>query len=238
MKIDSAFMTHAGRRGPNEDAIMPTVIYGEECWSAIADGMGGTPGGDVAAQQVIEALRNLTKQSPQMSMDLLFEQAREQLKEAAIGKPSLTNMGTTLSALLLKDGQGLVGHVGDSRIYQLRKDKLVLRTKDQTEVQHLIDQGILSEARAKRYPRRNILLSSLSPTRIYDLYTNYFDVKARDRIILMTDGVYNVLSHTEIRDFSMISPSSNDLCSLIERKISERGPEDDYSAIVISIVEL
>lgn len=238
MKIDSSFMTHAGRRGPNEDAIMPTMIYGEECWSAIADGMGGSPGGDIAAQQVIEAIRMFTKHSPQKNMDQLFEAAHQKLKDAAIDKPSLAGMGTTLSTLLIKDGQGLVGHVGDSRIYHLRKDKLMPRTKDQTEVQHLIDEGILSEARAKRYPRRNILLSSLSPTRTYNLYTNYFDIKARDRIILMTDGVYNVLSLTEIRDLSMISPSSNDLCSLIEQKIAERGPEDDYSAIVVSIVEL
>src|SRR3546814_5436694 len=58
-----------------------------------------------------------------------------------------------------------VGHVGDSRIYHLRGSGLVTRTKDQTEVQHLIDEGILTPERAKMYPRKNVLLSAISRDR-------------------------------------------------------------------------
>jgi serine/threonine protein phosphatase PrpC len=145
-------------------------------------------------------------------------------------------MGTTLSLIRLNGSAVEVGHVGDSRIYHLRADGIVDRTVDQTEVEQLIQQGILSKARARHYPRRHVLLSVLSPSKTYKLYRSSFDLTLGDRLILLTDGVSSKLLRKEIRDLSLHHPNAQSLALALENEINLRNPDDDYSAICIDIL--
>lgn len=237
MKITSAFFTHTGIKGDNEDCLLPPLLLESTWWAAVADGVGGHAGGKVASNTAIESVRATIARDPQTGMRNLFSTVHERLKEIAGDDDVLEKMGTTLSVVRFDRKQAHVGHVGDTRIYHLRGKGIVDRTRDQTEVQRLILDRILSKAQARRYPRRSVLLSVLSPSRSYDLYEESFEIEPGDRIILLTDGVYEKVRRGEIRDVSVASPAAKDLSENLERVVSARDPVDDYSALVIDIAD-
>jgi protein phosphatase len=235
MRIDSAHFSRQGRKGANEDSVLPPFSCGGVWWAAIADGMGGRRGGAIASTTVIETISAAIKSQHLIDVAELFTAAQNQLQAVATNKPELSSMGTTLSLIRFSGSGAEVGHVGDSRIYHLRGDGIVDRTVDQTEVEQLVQQGVLSKARARRYPRRHILLSVLSPDRSYELYKSEFKIKDGDRLILLTDGVSSKLLRREIRDLSLRQSSARSFCDALASEIDRRTPEDDYSAVCIDI---
>jgi serine/threonine protein phosphatase PrpC len=204
-------------------------------WAGIADGMGGRPGGDVASAAVVDTIHSAVTIQHCSDVEKLFSLARERIKEIERERPELSSMGTTLSLIRLSDKSAEVGHVGDSRIYHLRADGLVDRTVDQTEVEQLLQQGVLNKATARRYPRRNILLSVLSAAKDYDLYKSEFEIRDGDRLLLLTDGVSSKLLRREIRDLSLKQTDAKSFCDVLLSEIERRNPTDDYSCICIDI---
>src|SRR5207249_495328 len=179
MKVESAYFSQKGQKEKNDDSILPPFSSKGVWWAAVADGMGGHAGASVASAAVIDALRALIE-TDVAEMSELFSSAQDCLKKIAEEKPDLVGMGTTLSLIRLSGQTAKVGHVGDSRIYHLRSDGILDRTVDQTEVEQLVRQGVLSRARARRYPRRHILLSVLSPKRNYQLHEATFEIREGD----------------------------------------------------------
>jgi serine/threonine protein phosphatase PrpC len=235
MKLESAFFSHAGPKHGNEDAVLSPFQSGDVWWAAIADGVGGHEGGGIASQAVMEQIRSLIGDDPGAGVESLFEVARERLREIATNQQNLAKMGTTLSVVKLAEGVAEAGHVGDTRVYHLRDQGILDRTEDQTEIQQLIKQGVLSKARAKRYARRSVLLSVLAPEKEYEIYKNVFEIRSGDRLILLSDGVYNKIGRREIRDLSLVSSSSQELCDRLEREVVSRAPEDDYTAMCVTV---
>ncbi|HEY4343240.1 MAG TPA: protein phosphatase 2C domain-containing protein [Parvibaculum sp.] len=233
MKFDFATFSHQGPKGPNQDAVMVPVEIGTTWWTAIADGIGGQPGGDVASTSAIQAIKEAIQRNAQENMKEVFRYAVSILQAAAEKNPSLASMGTTLTVLKISDNKGEVGHVGDTRIYHLRDDGLLDRTEDQTEVRRLLKEGVLNRVTARRYPRRHVLLSALSPTGTFDLQTTTFEIALGDRIILITDGVYEKILRREVRDISRKCKSAVEVAIALEETIMERVPSDDFSAVVI-----
>ena len=215
MKIEFALFSKGGRKGANEDFVLRPFDCDGSWWAAIADGMGGRPGGEVASKTVIETISTEIKSRHVTDLTQLFGAAQNQLRTVAVSDPHLGSMGTTLSLIRLKGSTAEVGHVGDSRIYHLRGDGIVDRTVDQTEVEQLVQQGVLSRARARHYPRRHILLSVLSPSRDYELYSSEFQIKDGDRLILLTDGVSSKLLRREIRDLSLRHATAQSFCDAL-----------------------
>ncbi len=117
--------------------------------------------------------------------------------------PEYSEMGTTLTVAVIQGNKVTLGHVGDTRLYHLRNKGIIARTKDQTEVQKLLDDGILNKQRAKNYHRRNVLLSVLTPDRDYELQSTSFNLDTHDRLLLLTDGAYSLASKLELRDLSL-----------------------------------
>jgi protein phosphatase len=165
----------------------------------------------------------------------LFGEAQERLKLIASEKPDLADMGTTLSVISISNKIANVGHVGDSRIYHLRSEGIVDRTVDQTEVEQLVQQRVLSKASARRYPRRHVLLSVLSGNRDYELHREQFDIQEGDRLLLLTDGVSSKVLRQEIRDMSRQHSDTKSFCAALADEIEKRMPQDDYSAICLDI---
>jgi serine/threonine protein phosphatase PrpC len=235
MRLNFAHFSQGGRKPPNEDSILPPFEFQGTWWAAVADGMGGRPGGAIASDCVLEGVKAAIELENLTEITGIFEAAQNKLKNVAAARLDLQTMGTTLSLIRLNGVTAEVGHVGDSRIYHLRGDGIVDRTVDQTEVEQLIQQGVLSRARARRYPRRHILLSVLSPKRDYDLYRCQFQIKTGDRLILLTDGVSSKLLRQEIRDLSLSQPDAESLSKALQKEITVRNAGDDYSAICIDI---
>lgn len=235
MKIEYAYFSRQGHKERNDDFVLPPIGSSDVWWSAIADGMGGHPGGSVASAAVIDAITAAIKTQHETDLSKLFSYGQERLRTVAKENPSLASMGTTLSLIHLFGSTGEVGHVGDSRIYHLRSEGLVDLTVDQTEVEQLVQQGVLTRARARQYPRRNILLSVLSPSRDYDLHRVTFDVREGDRFVLLTDGVSSKILRREIRDLSLQQSNAQLFCDALVSEVERRSPQDDYSAVCMDI---
>jgi protein phosphatase len=238
MKVEAAFFSRQGQKEKNDDSVMPLFYTSGGWWAAVADGMGGHPGGALASSTAINSIKNEIERHDQIGISDLFSAARESLRRVATERPELSAMGTTLSLIHLTPNGGETGHVGDSRVYQLRSEGLMDRTVDQTEVEELVQRGVLSKASARRYPRRNVLLSVLSPSRDYQLHKEAFEIELGDRFVLLTDGVTSKLLRKEIRDLSLNTKTVQSFCDAIREETDKRLPSDDYSAVCIEVSEL
>lgn len=230
--IDS--FSKAGKVVDNEDSIGYKAIDNDCIVLAIADGIGGEDGGEIASKIAVNTVINQIECN-NYSLKSIFNNVQFNINEYIKVNRSMAKMGTTLTVALIKGDRVKVGHVGDARIYHLRGNKIAFRTKDQTEVQKLIDLGVLSESRAKRYHRRNVLLSAITSSSDFDLQENEFSLESKDRIILMTDGTYNLVESDEIIEVSNNNQSISDFTKRIESIVESREIKDDYSMIALQV---
>ena len=224
-----------GRDTPNQDRVMEPISVGGFLWAGIADGIGGSPGGDVASREAISAVRGAIERDPTSPMERLFSIPQRKRAQLATSDVTLARMGTTLSILRLADGEAELGHVGDSRVYHIRGNGIITRTKDQTEAQALVDQGIITKDQVRRYARRNVLLSAVAADKSYELAVSHFSVEDDDKIVLATDGVHGVVQTRELPVLLRDRASAQEAAEVLEGAVSSRVPTDDYSAVVIWI---
>ena len=233
MAIFQSF-SEAGRKGENQDTVLICRSSNKALLVAIADGMGGKEAGDKASQVAISSIKDEFENSTKLDLSLAFQKAKDNICAFAEAH-GIKQMGTTMTACLIEGRKALVAHVGDTRLYHLRNNGIITITQDQTEVQKLIDDGILSKKRALKYHRKNILLSAISNYTEYSLFLKEFDTKIGDRLVLISDGAYELVQKIEIRDISI---NQNDLTSFVENIksiIQTRKIRDDYSLVACEI---
>ena len=190
-------------RQGNEDSgfVSPQLI-------AVADGMGGHAAGEVASRIAIEVLQTLvpalvaTDIDEDSVEDLLMHSLHSIDSEISV----VTNeeiekrgMGTTLTALLIRDKYISLLHVGDSRCYRLRGNTLEQLSNDHTVVQELLDQGAISMAEATEHPQRSMLTQALRGDGDVTPVLQMYEVKKGDRYLLCSDGLSGVLTEKEIK---------------------------------------
>lgn len=147
--------------------------------------------------------------------------------------PDQEKMGTTLSFMVLKDNQAFIGHVGDSRIYCYRNNELIQLTKDHTIVQQLIDRGEILQKDVYNHPQQNILYICLGYSdKVSEIFTNTLTVNADDLFLLMTDGIYNVLTESEIIKQIKNSQDKKELEKNIMSLVEKHGT-DNASIMII-----
>ena len=167
-------------RGHNEDSfLIQAPLF------AVCDGMGGHAAGEVASAI---AVRTIAEKAPAGADDVLLGAAVEaantaviQGAEDGVGKPG---MGCTASCCLLEEGKMSVAHVGDSRIYLLRRGTIVRVTHDHSYVEELVDSGQITADEARTHPSRSIITRALGSDP--DMYADHFslEVSNGDRVIL------------------------------------------------------
>ena len=176
MRLASGSFSHTGLvRGNNEDAYLADDAH---VLFAVADGMGGHRGGEVASRTAIEALRAAIAAG--RGVQDAITSANDAVIERARGNQELTGMGTTLTALVVAGGrQLLIGHVGDSRAYLIHEGVLRRITDDHSLVEELVREGRLTSEQADSHPQRHVVTRALGvdPEVEVDLYT--FDVMPR-----------------------------------------------------------
>ncbi|MEY3714696.1 MAG: hypothetical protein RJB59_499 [Actinomycetota bacterium] len=189
-------------REGNEDSgfVSPKVL-------AVADGMGGYAGGEIASRAVIEKLADLT---PVLINPELDDESREDLlrssiedMDAAIAEigaqhPELIGMGTTLTALALFGEYVLLLHIGDSRAYRIRNNKIELISHDHTVVQELVDQGRLTLDEIAEHPQRSFLTQALMGKQNLTPILVAYPVQKGDRFLLCSDGLTAVVDEGSI----------------------------------------
>ena len=178
-------------RDGNEDAALTSQYL-----IAVADGMGGHVGGEVASKIAITSLKNLAKV---FSTPVIDDESREDLLLNVIfsidqeivntiqENRELQGMGTTLTALYLGNESVELLHVGDSRCYQWRDKKLVQLSYDHTVMQQLLDQGRLTPEEVHDHPQRSLLTQALMGDSGIDPLLHVFEAKIGDHFLLCSE---------------------------------------------------
>src|SRR5690348_5667013 len=180
-------------REGNEDS-----AYAGSRLIAVADGMGGHVGGEIASAAAINTLRRLDTDVPAPellgALEHAVKEANEKLHEIVEGDPSLQGMGTTLTAMLWSGSHIALVHIGDSRGYLLRNGELFQITHDHTLVQSLVDEGRLSLDEAASHPQRSLLLRALDGRNEVEPDLSLREAQIGDRYLLCSDGLSGVVS--------------------------------------------
>ena len=200
---------------------------------AVADGMGGHAGGEVASKIAIAALT-----AKEIDVDSLLTVTKEidlAILDRSSAQPELAGMGTTLTALhLSEDAVGLL-HVGDSRCYAFAGGKLNQLSIDHTVMQELIDQGRITPDEAVNHPQRSLLTHALMGDSGFEPAVQLYPVKLGDQFLLCSDGLTGVLSDFEI--VKIIKKHSGQ--DLVENLVSEtraKGAPDNVTVIWAEVV--
>ncbi|PSK99335.1 protein phosphatase [Murinocardiopsis flavida] len=208
---------------------------------AVADGMGGHAGGEIASAIAISALTPLDDDGPGNEMvdalERAVEQANTQLSERVAEEPQLENMGTTLTAMLWSGARVALLHVGDSRAYLLRDDEFGQITHDHTLVQTLVDEGKITEDEVATHPQRSLLLRALDGRSRVDPDVSVREARVGDRYLLCSDGLSGVVSAETIND-TLVGEANPDAVArrLIDLANRGGGP-DNITAVVADVID-
>jgi serine/threonine protein phosphatase PrpC len=235
VKLAAASATHQGLvRGNNEDAFL---IDDQRALFAVADGMGGHRGGEVASHTAIEALRAaVAKGTP---LHDAITRANEAVIARAAGDDELTGMGTTLTAVVaVGGGQLLIGHVGDSRAYLLHEGTLHRATDDHSLVEELVREGRLTPEQAEAHPQRAIVTRALGVDESVDVDLYTIDIEAGDRVVLCSDGLTTMVRERDIERVARTEPDPQRLADALVAAANTAGGEDNTTVVVIDVLEV
>lgn len=172
-----------------------------ERFCAVADGMGGHNAGEVASAMAVQAFSRHMRDVEHITGQALHtavERANDEVYRAALENEGMSGMGTTFSALAQQDGDVLLAHVGDSRIYLVRNGAIMQLTTDHTLVEEMVRKGMLTPREARVHPRRNIITRALGTDP--DVAVDIVQLAARpgDVFFLCSDGMTNYVEEREI----------------------------------------
>lgn len=239
IRFEWAVATDVGRvRAVNQDnAIAREGLF------AVADGMGGHRGGEIASDI---AVRQLESHEPIVSTaDLIdaIRRANESIIDAAGEDPSLEGMGTTVCAIALvhADGQErlAIANVGDSRVYALAHDGAELQqlTDDHSLVAQLVREGSIKPADADRHPQRNVLTRALGVDPDVTVDAWEITANAGDRFVLCSDGLYNEITDDQIAAVLRRLDTPRDAADELMQLANANGGRDNITVVVVHVTD-
>lgn len=230
------------RRGqPNQDAIgvwVPEALHQRPPFLVVADGMGGYSGGALASKLVVEAMLESYQRSDihcssyiQVLEDAI-QDAQRAITAYAQKVPQLSKMGSTVVAAILEPHQVHVANVGDSRAYLINKSEVLQLSHDHSLVAEMVRIGNLTPEEARHHPRRNVLTLSISGQRQeITPHTVSIAIHTGDIILLCTDGLWGVISESQIREVVMALDPQKAVERLVELANENEAP-DNISVII------
>lgn len=244
LPIEIASRSEAGGRSHNEDHL----LHGElpSGWfAALADGAGGHSQGAVASELVVRAaaqeLGERAAQSPLRpgTLGTMIRNAHTALNARQRGMQGRQRMHTTLVLLWIDRAlqHAIWSHTGDSRLYRLRRGRIVQVTHDDSVVQGMVDAGLLDAARARIHPQRNQLLAALGSDEPIEPHCCDAAVSLHDgdAFLLCSDGWHDPLDEGDIEATLGEAHSADDWLAAMRRRLlaRARAPHDNFSAIAV-----
>ena len=227
-------------RNGNEDS----ALNGSQL-IAVADGMGGHAGGEVASSVAINTLSEIAPTfinpdiDSESASDLFLNSLHTidgQIRAVTQDEPQLAGMGTTLTSLFISGSEISLLHVGDSRAYRLRGNDLVQLSADHTVLQELLNNGVISESEAQVHPQRSMLTQALMGEGSLEPSLHIFEGKIKDRYLLCSDGLSSVLSEKEIKSLIKGRDRDEAVNALIDATYINGAP-DNVTVVIADIVE-
>jgi PPM family protein phosphatase len=218
-------------REGNEDALLiRDPLY------AVADGMGGHRGGEVASNLALQTVEQMFTER-QGTLTEQVERANRAVFERSQSDRNVSGMGTTLTAALIEDGAVLLAHVGDSRAYLFRSGQLSLLTEDHTLVRRMVVEGEITETEAENHPHRSILTRALGVDGDVRVDETRIEVQDGDRLLLCTDGLTGMLSDDQIISVLKDVRDPQDAVDRLVRAANRAGGVDNITAVIIDFTE-
>jgi protein phosphatase len=244
------FFTNAGLRKKNEDSILiDDKIYSSISMDqyetitlsktttiiAIADGIGGRPGGEIASSLTLEIIKNYNYLLFKKEYKKLLEKIIINLQNFQKKHPELEGMGTTVSCLGIENHKASIFHIGDSRIYRWNQKELELLTRDHTHVQDLVDRGFLKHDEIFQHPMRNYLKSAITTNVDIDkIEYQATTLNTKDsNFFLCTDGIWENIIDKKLKQILNKNHPIEKKAEIIIKKCKESQPTDNYSFVAI-----
>lgn len=253
MKVESSGATDTGKkRSNNEDSFL---VREQSGLYAVADGIGGHEGGEAASRIAVETLttvvsdllgdkdrtppsgssRNTERET--FALQQSFSLANQGIRQEQAANALLSNMGTTLTALLLARGKAFFGHIGDSRAYLLRAGQLKQLTHDHSLVAEQVRAGVLKPAQARTSPNRHVITRALGVADEAQPDFAFHAVQRDDMILLCSDGLTEMVDDLAIGKMLTGCPPQESVKKLI-KAANDRGGVDNITVVVVRVTAL
>lgn len=252
MRLVSWGQTDVGRkRDHNEDSI---AVDAQRNFFMVADGVGGGAAGEVASKSAVEVVQQRlaelfdhaggaaqTGSHPSATqlqsetrrrLDRAINEASEAIFTRSQNEIRCRGMATTAVALQVLGNAGIIGHVGDSRLFMVRQGQIYQCTEDHTLVQQLLQTGVLTPEDARDFPHKSVLARSVGKHPAVKVDTMVVDIAPGDRFVLCSDGLSDLVEPQEIRQVVERSSPQEGAQTLIDTA-NQRGGRDNISVIIV-----
>ena len=225
----------------NEDAFYASDSLDEVQLYMLADGMGGYKGGEIASKLAIQSAKNYIEnnfQQIEKDKDSIIqlvgssiEYANMVVYEKSKENKELEGMGTTLDVCLIYNNRVFIGHVGDSRVYRIRKEFMRKLTQDHSYVQKLVKDGTITKEEAVHHPQKNMLMKALGCNAFVEPDVMVKGFLKDDILIMNSDGLTNLVSQEEI--FKEAKKNIEQAPKELVKLANNNGGYDNITVIVI-----
>jgi serine/threonine protein phosphatase PrpC len=231
-RIESAALTHQGRvRDKNQDSFC--IRERDGLW-AVADGMGGHEGGEWASARLVRELERVELADGIGQAGERVAGALRAANEAIVGEAGERGrqMGTTVVALLVRERDYLVQWVGDSRAYLLRDGAFIQLSRDHTQVQEMVERGLMQASEVAGHPMGHILSRAVGVRGEIEIDRAAGEIRPGDVFLICSDGLHSYVAEEEIKHLLGRGSPERALDDLIAATLAAGAP-DNVTAIAI-----
>jgi protein phosphatase len=245
-EVIAAIRTDAGcRREHNEDSVVfirpgdVGMLSSKGVLTVVADGMGGHSAGEMASRIAVEIIgRRYFESSTEWRSALVesIHDANAAILERSRREDWLSDMGTTCTALAIREGFAWCGHVGDSRLYLVRDGQIYAMTQNHSAVMERVRMGLLTREEARRHEDRNVIVRSLGSRAdlCVDTWDEPLPLINGDRFVLCSDGLYDIVEDSEI-NMLVAKADPFDAAQRLIALTRERGAPDNVTAAIVGL---
>lgn len=241
MELVISVLSEAGGRNANEDAYGVWSAPGA-CFCVLADGAGGHAGGAAASKLAVESVLGCFHRRPEPVPGVLaaaLKEANEALAARRLQAPDTPDMRATVLVLALDtvNATACWAHLGDTRLYCFRGQRIVVQTRDHSLVQGMVEAGYLAPAELRAAPGRNVLLGALGDAANFEprIQVTPFALCDGDVFLLCTDGLWQYVDEARMERLLCLAPAPADWLRSLEGEVlrqAEAG-NDNYSALAV-----
>jgi protein phosphatase len=232
-------MTDTGMVRPHNEDNFACQDFGGRSLFVVADGMGGHDAGEVASKIAVKTVCKEVNvhanhnDDPKGLVELAARLANVEVRKEGGSRGS--NMGTTLSLVLVEGTTAHIANVGDSRVYWIENGSITQITEDHSLVAKLVSTGKMTKAEARNHPKSNLLYRTIGTDEEIRVDTFTKKMEKGGSLLLCTDGLWGELSDEEIHGICSTEKDSGKICAKLLRMANEKGGKDNITAVVVKV---
>lgn len=239
-KLISSGLSDIGlRRSGNEDNFFTDDRAG--CY-LVADGMGGAAAGEIAsriftdaATAKVDPLENRLEAKALKLVKNIFLDANTEIRSHISNNPDHKGMGCTADLLLFCEHGFVLGHIGDSRTYRLRQEKLTRLTKDHSLVQDQVDQGLITAAEAQTHRLRNVISRAVGVNEQIEIDLIRGRYLTKDIFLLCSDGLTDMVSEESVKEILLGGESLAERSDMLIQQANAHGGRDNVTVVLVEV---